>query len=145
MGQDDDSVSNDAQQQTNAIETGEQIAESESESNSSGALGDVKTRLNNMTGGSSISEISSRATAVAGEKVVALKDTVMENAVPAAGEALQSLGGRIRNLAGEVEETVEEDLDMEKHSEHIDKMDKERLCDFLRDKHKSTAPSLPTN
>ena len=29
--------------------------------------------------------------------------------------------------------------------EHIDKMDTEQLCDFLREKHKSTAPPPETN
>ncbi|KAJ5778207.1 hypothetical protein N7520_001453 [Penicillium odoratum] len=129
-----DSVPNDTQQ-TN--QTGE--------SESSGILGGVTDQLNSMTGSSSISEIPGKATAVAGEKVAAVKETIIDSAVPAAGEALQNLGSQVRKLAGKAEETIEEDLDLERHSEQIDKMDTERLCDFLREKHKSTVSSLPTN
>ncbi|KAJ6084229.1 hypothetical protein N7486_011029 [Penicillium sp. IBT 16267x] len=139
MGPNRDFVSsNDAQQQI--TETDALVANSES----SEGFGSVKSQLDSLTGGSSISEIPSKATAVAGQKVAVIKDTVVDKAVPAAGEALQNLGSQIRNLAGEVEETIEEDLDLEEHSEQIDKMDTERLCDFLREKHKSTAPSLQT-
>ncbi|KAJ5631500.1 uncharacterized protein N7484_011600 [Penicillium longicatenatum] len=139
MGPNGDSLSsNDVQQQI--TETNTSVADSES----SDVYDGVKSQLDTLTGGSSISEIPSKATAVAGETAATIKETVIDKAVPAAGEALQNLGNQIRNLTGEVEETIEEDLDLEKHSEHIDKMDTERLCDFLREKHKSTAPSLQT-
>ncbi|KAJ5565045.1 hypothetical protein N7513_001287 [Penicillium frequentans] len=139
MGPNRDSISsNDVQQQI--VETDASVTNPES----SDVYGGVKAQLDPLTEGNLISEFPSKATAVAGETASTIKDIVVEKAVPAAEEALQNLGSQIRNLAGQVEETVEEDLDFEKHSEHIDKMDTEQLCDFLREKHKSTASSFQT-
>lgn len=105
MGPNGDSISsNDVQQQV--AKTDASVANSES----SDVHGGVKAQLDPLTGGSSISEIPSKAAAVAGETAATIKETVVDKAVPAAGEVLQTLGSQIRNLAGQVEETVEEGM-----------------------------------
>ncbi|KAJ5708275.1 hypothetical protein N7488_008076 [Penicillium malachiteum] len=71
----------------------------------------VKSQLDSIAGTSSVEEFKDQALAVAGEKATALKEVVIDGAIPVAGEALQNIGTRIRDLAGGVEEVVEETLE----------------------------------
>lgn len=138
---------------------------SSSEPNSEGVLAGVKQQINSITGGASVTDIRQNTATVAGEKVNGLKETVVDNVVPAAGDALQSAQERISALAGKV--TTGSESQVEKgmflglinfaslhmiltetrvwletgHPDHqiIDQMDDEQICDFLRHKHRSTA------
>lgn len=65
-----------------------------------GVLAGVKHHINSMTAGVSVTEIQQNITTAAGETVNDLKETVVDNVVPAAGEALQSAQASISALAG---------------------------------------------
>jgi hypothetical protein len=69
------------------------------DSKDEGILADVQAQINSVTGGASITEIQQNITTVAGEKAHAVKDTVVNDIVPAASEALQSAQESIRTLA----------------------------------------------
>lgn len=113
---------------------------------SDGVLSNVKQQITSVTEGAS--EISSQVTAVAGEKVNGVKDTV----VPAAGDALHSIQGQIRSLAGGgtgvdasgQDENENPAADAE-DQERVDQMSTEQVCDFLRAKHLSNKPPPSTN
>lgn len=129
-----------------------------------GVLSSVKQQVNSVTDGASLSEISSKVTAVAGEKANGMKDTV----VPAAGEALNNVQGQIRSLAGGgtgadtyrqgtcvneilsgwklmlVVIDVNSAADAE-DQERVDQMSTEQVCDFLRAKHLSNRSPPSTN
>lgn len=81
------------------------------EPSGSGILDGVKNQVNSIDG-SAAAEFKDQAMALVGEKATAIKETVVDGAVPAAGEALQNVGNQIRDLANgmtqEVKETVEE-------------------------------------
>ncbi|KAJ5731249.1 uncharacterized protein N7483_005757 [Penicillium malachiteum] len=143
MGSTSDSFSNDSVPQQH-----EQDTTIDPESKQNGVMTSVKSQLDPLTGTNSVEEFKDQAVAVAGETAAALKEVVMNTAVPVAGEALQNIGTRIRDLAGGVGEAVEETLedpDREAHAERIDQMDTERICDFLREKHQSTSQPPRTN
>ncbi|KAJ6015550.1 hypothetical protein N7540_010141 [Penicillium herquei] len=143
MGSTSDSFSNDSIPQQH-----EQDTTIDSEYQQTGVLSSVKSQLDSLAGTSSAGELKDQAVAVVGEKATALKEVVVDGAVPVAGEALQSIGTRIRDLAGGVGEAVEETLedpDRAAHAERIDQMDTERICDFLREKHQSTSQPPRTN
>lgn len=76
-----------------------------------GIIAGVKNQLNSMTGGKSIAELQDQAAVIAGEKATAVKETVMDSAIPAAGEALQNVGNKVRKLAGADYETAKETLE----------------------------------
>ncbi|KAJ5273442.1 hypothetical protein N7478_008567 [Penicillium angulare] len=120
-----------------------------SEPSEGGVVAGVKSQINSMTGGKSVAELQDQAVGIAKENAVAVKETVMDSAVPAAGEALQNVGNKVRELVGveyeTTKETIEEEIDQAPHPEQIDNMDEEKLCDFLREKHSSTAPPPKTN
>ena len=65
-----------------------------------GVLAGVKHHINSTTAGVSVTEIQQNITTAAGETVNDLKETVVDNVVPAAGEALQSAQASISALAG---------------------------------------------
>ncbi|KAJ5108988.1 hypothetical protein N7456_005663 [Penicillium angulare] len=119
-----------------------------SEPNNGGVVEGVKSQINSLTGGKSVKELQDQAVGIAKENAVAVKETVMDSAVPAAGEALQNVGNKVRELAGveyeNAKETIEEEVDPAVHPDKIDKLDEEKLCDFLREKHSSTAPPPKT-
>ncbi|KAJ5734395.1 hypothetical protein N7493_003181 [Penicillium malachiteum] len=143
MGSTSDSFSNDTIPQKH-----EQDTTIDPDPDQNGGFTGVKSQLDSLAGPSSAGELKDQALAVAGEKATALKEVVIDGAIHVAGEALQSIGTRIRDLAGGVEEVVEETLedpDRAAHAELIDQMDTERLCDFLREKHQSTAQPPRTN
>lgn len=105
MGSTADSVSNDSVQRR---DMGTGVG---SEPSGSGILDGVKNQVNSIDG-SAAAEFKDQAIALVGEKAVAVKETVVHGAVPAAGEALQNVGSQIRDLANgmtkEVKETIEE-------------------------------------
>lgn len=74
--------------------------DSPSEPNGEGVLAGVKQQINSMTGGASVTEIQQNITTATGETVKSLKETVVDNVVPAAGEALQSAQASISALTG---------------------------------------------
>lgn len=59
----------------------------------------MKQQIDTVTGGASITEIQQNITTVAGEKANALEETVVNDIIPAASEALQSTQESIRSLA----------------------------------------------
>ncbi|KAJ5891706.1 uncharacterized protein N7473_007934 [Penicillium subrubescens] len=124
--------------------------DSSRDSNGDGVLTSVQQQINSITAGASATRFQQNVTALASEKITDVKEAVVDNIIPAAGEALQSAQESIYTLAGKV--TTGNDLQGEKetdspHPDHqlIDQMDKEQICDFLRDKHRSTAPPLSKN
>jgi hypothetical protein len=70
-----------------------------SDSNREGVLASAKQQINSMTGGASVTDIQQNFTTAAGEKAAVLKETVVENVMPAAGEALQSAQQSLQTLA----------------------------------------------
>ncbi|KAJ5170443.1 uncharacterized protein N7500_003226 [Penicillium coprophilum] len=111
-----------------------------------GVLSGIKTQLDSMAPGGSISDFGISISSVAQEKLIAAKGTLMESALPAAQGALRTVRGHIRSISGEsneVKETVPEELSKEER-ECIDKMSNEQICDYLREKHMSNKHSLPT-
>lgn len=71
-----------------------------SESQSGGILGAAKGQIDSLTGGVSVAEMKDNVAGAAGEKVTRVKETVLDDAVPAATGALQSAQDKIRSLAG---------------------------------------------
>lgn len=71
-----------------------------SEKSRDGFLAGVKQHINSMTVGASVTEIQQNIKAAAGETVNGLEETVIDNVVPAASEALQSAQASISALAG---------------------------------------------
>jgi hypothetical protein len=86
--------------------------DSPSEPNGEGALAGVKQQINSMTGGASVTEIQQNITTATGETVKSLKETVVDNVVPVAGEALQSAQASISALAGKA--ATESEAEVEK-------------------------------
>ncbi|KAJ5389556.1 uncharacterized protein N7496_000624 [Penicillium cataractarum] len=124
--------------------------DSSRDSKDEGVLASVKHQLDSVTGGAAIAEIQQNIPTVAEEKVNALKETVINDVVPATGEALQSAQESIRALAEKVMTGHEAQGGKEMDPSHpdyqiIDQMDDEKICDFLRDKHRSTAPPPSKN
>ncbi|KAJ5788322.1 hypothetical protein N7457_003312 [Penicillium paradoxum] len=127
-----------------------------------GVLAGIKHQLDSMTAGSSLSEIGNSVGSVVQEKAGAVKEIIMDSAVPAAQGALHTVQDQISALSGGAkgaEETVSEGLfflmslfvmvideggvllDLtaasREEQERIDNMSDEQICDFLRDKHMS--------
>ncbi|OOQ88400.1 hypothetical protein PEBR_13771 [Penicillium brasilianum] len=120
------------------------------DSKDEGILAGVQQQINSVTGGASITEIQQNITTVAGEKAHALKATVVNDIVPAASEALQSAQESIRTLTEKAtngNDAQEENETDPSHPDHqkIDELDEETICDFLRDKHRSTQLPPSTN
>ncbi|KAJ5128728.1 hypothetical protein N7448_002445 [Penicillium atrosanguineum] len=122
-------------------------AETASQRSEQGSFAGVKDQLDDLTR-SSVTDFKDSFVAVASDAVTGVKETVAEG-IPIATEALQSAQDRVRSLVKGVEETVEpaseEQEAMAKDAEHIDQMDTEQICDFLRDKHRSTKPPPSTS
>ncbi|KAJ5579923.1 uncharacterized protein N7459_005908 [Penicillium hispanicum] len=80
------------------------------------------------------------------EAVLAGMKHQIDSVTTVAGEALTSAQGQIRSLAGGGSGTGEANSDTDAHTatayehENVDQMDTEKVCDFLREKHKSTKP-----
>jgi hypothetical protein len=143
------------------------------DSNGASVLVGVQQQINTITGGASITEIQQNVIAVASEKVTGVKEAVVENIMPPAGEALQSAQKSIYTLAGKVATGSDsqgekgmflpctslvilyplliqtrvwlERVSPQPDHQLIDQMDEEKICDFLRDKHRSTAPPPSKN
>ncbi|KAJ5096075.1 hypothetical protein NUU61_005431 [Penicillium alfredii] len=81
------------------------------------------------------------------EKANGIKETVLDGAVPAAQGALQTVQGQVRAMTGKGGNETPHDAGAlpSDEIECIDQMDTERVCDFLREKHTSTAPPPSTN
>ncbi|KAJ5503311.1 hypothetical protein N7463_006185 [Penicillium fimorum] len=110
-----------------------------------GILAGIRHQLDTMAPGGSISEFGNSIGSAAQERIVAVKDTIMEGALPAVQEALRTVRGHIRSISGgssKVEETVPEELSQEER-ECIDKLSDEQICDFLREKNMSHKHSVP--
>ncbi|CAI7662970.1 unnamed protein product [Penicillium glandicola] len=121
-------------------------AEGQDTEGQEGVIAGIKHQFDSMPSSSSISEFGASVGSAAQEKIVAVKDTLMEGALPAAQGALRTVQSHIRSISGgsnEVEETVSEGLSREEH-ECIDKMSNEQICDFLRHKQMSNKHSRPT-
>lgn len=82
------------------------------DSNREGVLAGVQQQLNSIPGGASITAFQQNATALASEKVTDVKETVVNDIMPVASEALQSAQESIYTLAGNL--TTENDVQGEK-------------------------------
>lgn len=67
---------------------------------SEGMMASVKGQIDSMTSGPLVTDTKNKATAVAGETINGVKETVLDGAVPAAAEALQGAQDRVLALAG---------------------------------------------
>ncbi|KAJ5201850.1 uncharacterized protein N7498_006513 [Penicillium cinerascens] len=128
--------------------TGSTSTKTDTAAQERGDLGSAKHQFNGGTG-SSLSDTKENLVTVASDTVNTVKEMLLEG-VPAAAEALQSAEERIRSLASGNEDNNEQapDENMESHAqdvERIDQMDTEQICDFLRDKHRSTKPPPSIN
>jgi hypothetical protein len=85
--------------------------DSSRDSNGDGVLAGVQQQINSIPGGASITAFQQNATALASEKVTDVKKTVVDDIMPAAGEALQSAQETFYSLAGKV--TTGNDLQRE--------------------------------
>lgn len=147
-------------------DTGSNSTKTDTAAQEQGDLDSAKHQFDGITR-SSISDIKENVVAVAGDTVNTVKETLFEG-VPAAAEALQSAEERIRSLASGNGDNngqglcswfnlagclvnmylAAPDENMASHAkdaERIDQMDTEQICDFLRDKHRSTKPPPSTN
>ncbi|OQD82597.1 hypothetical protein PENANT_c020G06751 [Penicillium antarcticum] len=98
-----------------------------------GASAGMKHRSNSISVGSSISQFGNSASIVVSENLATMKGVMMDDALPRAQEALQTVGGQIQALTNgkkEPEESTsgEVTLTSEEH-ECIDTMDNERPVD----------------
>ncbi|KAF3386220.1 hypothetical protein F1880_000861 [Penicillium rolfsii] len=76
--------------------------DSSRDSNEGGVLASVQQQVNSIRGGESITAFQQNATTLASEKITGVKETVVDDIIPAAGEALQSAQKSIYSLAGKV-------------------------------------------
>ncbi|KAJ5747900.1 uncharacterized protein N7511_009596 [Penicillium nucicola] len=109
----------------------------------------MKHQHNSMNVGNSISQFATSASIVASENIATMKEVMIEDALPRAQEAWQTVEEQFQALTNgknENEESASEELTLtsEEH-ECINKMDNERICDFLREKHMSTTRPRKTN
>ncbi|KAJ5675610.1 hypothetical protein N7462_008507 [Penicillium macrosclerotiorum] len=116
---------------------------------SGGILAGAKQQLDYITNGASITQIKNKITTMAGETASNIKENVFDGVVPAAGETLQGAQARVQSLADTVNGSHNDQANQESNSPHpehemIDQMDEEEICDFLRERHRSTAPPRPT-
>ncbi|OKP00354.1 hypothetical protein PENSUB_7811 [Penicillium subrubescens] len=86
--------------------------DSSRDSNGDGVLTSVQQQINSITAGASATRFQQNVTALASEKITDVKEAVVDNIIPAAGEALQSAQESIYTLAGKV--TTGNDLQGEK-------------------------------
>ncbi|KAJ5791580.1 uncharacterized protein N7518_008591 [Penicillium psychrosexuale] len=104
-----------------------------------GVFAGMKHQLDSMAPGGSMSEFGNSVSSAAHEKIIAAKDTLMDEAYPAAQGALRTVQGHIRAMSGgsnEAQEMVPEEPSQEER-ECVDKMSNEQVCDFLRERHMS--------
>ncbi|KGO75719.1 hypothetical protein PITC_030710 [Penicillium italicum] len=76
-------------------------------------LAGIKHQLDSMAPSGSVSEFGNSVSSAAQERVVAAKNIIMKEALPAAQGALRTVQGHIRGIsdgAKEVEETVSEGM-----------------------------------
>lgn len=67
---------------------------------SEGMKAGVKGQIDSMTSGPLVTDTKNNVTAVAGETIQGVKETVLDGAVPAAAEALKGAQDRVLALAG---------------------------------------------
>ena len=78
-----------------------------------GVFAGMKHQLDSMAPGGSMSEFGNSISSAAQERIVAAKDTIMDEALPAAQGALRTVRGHIRAISGgsnEIQETVPEGM-----------------------------------
>ncbi|KAJ5996372.1 hypothetical protein N7499_007312 [Penicillium canescens] len=108
----------------------------------------MKHQASSITAGSQISQFGNSASIVISENISTMKEVMMDDALPRAQEALQTVGEQIQALTNGKkgnEETSEELTLTSEEQERIDTMDNERVCDFLRETHMSTTRPRKTN
>lgn len=137
--------------------------EPEPTTHNEGMLGSVKNKVNSTETGSSLIDLGSSASTMAGECISDVKDKVGSIAP---GEAVDGFRGRIQsftngnNHKGNSEATEKrmsasypslppgwtnvathgaEDLPSPEEVEHIDNIEKEKITEFLQEKHMSNA------
>ncbi|OGE51696.1 hypothetical protein PENARI_c012G04054 [Penicillium arizonense] len=109
----------------------------------------MKHQASSITAGNPISQFGNSASVVVSENISTMKEVMMDDALPCAQEALQTVGEQIQALTngkkGREESTSEELSLTSEEQERIDTMDNERVCDFLRETHMSTTRPRKTN
>lgn len=90
--------------------------DSSRDSNGEGVLAGAQEQVNLIKGRASITAFQQNATALASETITGVKETVVDNIMPAAGEVLQSAQESIYSLTGKA--TTGTDLQEEKGMFH---------------------------
>lgn len=75
-------------------------APARSSNQSEGILAGAKQETSSLAGGTSATEIKDNVASVAGKKMTGVKQTVVDDAMPAAAGALQTAQDKIRGLTG---------------------------------------------
>lgn len=154
----------------NTSANGQRQEDAPSESTSAG----TERQTGTVTGGSSITEIKDQVVSATGQTLDDAKQTVLNDMVPAATGALQNAQENLRSIAGGDKAGIEgqskqggysnlplspcgdwgwwlidrlavtDTTDRTRDADVIDRMDKEDVSDFLREKHMSTKPPPST-
>ncbi|KAJ6151629.1 hypothetical protein N7470_007226 [Penicillium chermesinum] len=110
---------------------------------SSDVFSTARNQINSLVGNTSVSDVSNKATTATSEAANGIKKTVLEDAIPATEEFLNNARDRISTMVGQSNSADDQPPDKNttqyiEDQQRIDQMHPEQVCEFLRERHKST-------
>ncbi|KAI2792289.1 hypothetical protein POX_b02326 [Penicillium oxalicum] len=140
-----ETTSSEVNQQYSSPSTTTTTTTTDTKASSSSATSASTSDSASASSSSIITTLQQNVSSLAGPQFNLVKDAVNENIVPVASEALQSTQSAVREIIRKVSPESEAEPQKGLDPSHpdykyIEQMPDEQICDFLRYKHRSTAP-----